>query len=344
MVFYMKTYWAKIYRQKLELSILSLIILLILSLIGYITLPDKKPPTSFQNQSNQSRDRWLKSLADQGPQQAYQELKQQYLADPFTGHQQAHIFGELLYQSLGFDGIKVCDNSLGFGCFHGLIIAAINHQGINSIYKIDQVCIDKYGPLGLGCQHGIGHGIMEYLGLTKLPEALELCHSLTWKGKLLGCQSGALMEYISPNSLGSTPQSTQNLFLTLTQPLGPCPNLSAQFQMACYYEMRRWWDSIYHHNFYQMSKICDSLDQDQLIKVCLMGVGYTIAEDNQFNFEKTIQRCNLLDKGLNRNYCFYGLNWAFKDNNYLDLAEKSCKLLDPSLNQACHLESDLTKY
>ena len=89
-------------------------------------------------------------------------------------------FGDALYHTTSLKGIHICDSKFGFGCYHSFLEEAITDKGLSAINDLDNECSKQFSKGG-SCQHGIGHGILSYLGDDKLSQALTLCTTLKSK-------------------------------------------------------------------------------------------------------------------------------------------------------------------
>src|SRR6185436_4304211 len=148
---------------------------------------------------NNIKHKYTQSIKDLGPAKAYEIFKQDVtkITSPGSQHLLAHVMGTELYTELGLEGLSVCDDSFAFGCYHSFLGTAINQEGLGILNTVDQICNEKKSDAKSGCQHGIGHGIIGYLGYdqAQLLEALKYCEQLTYFGPLAGCGSGVFMEY-----------------------------------------------------------------------------------------------------------------------------------------------------
>lgn len=157
-----------------------------------------------------------KNIEDMGGREAYQTFKQQYENVPFDAqHSASHLFGESLFHSLGLPGISVCDSDFSFGCYHGFFTKAVSEQGLVVVSDLDVACTAVTDAQSISaCQHGIGHGILEYVGPLHLSRALEACTNTHQSNPLVGCTSGVFMEYNVPLSV-----SENGVFSTTARPL-----------------------------------------------------------------------------------------------------------------------------
>ena len=75
----------------------------------------------------------IKTLADKDPKSAWELVKKTFIENGEVvgnAHGLAHIVGHGIYNKYGIDGIKICDNTFSFGCFHGVTEAMLEKVGV----------------------------------------------------------------------------------------------------------------------------------------------------------------------------------------------------------------------
>ncbi len=259
---------------------------------SFVLLSGKTNTPVSKERISQSRSVWMQSIKRDGPDRAYAQLKSQYAQEPHgKRHEMTHLFGEVLFQTLGVNGIGTCDAENEFGCYHGFLSKAVRAEGIGIIHDLDLACIKNSGPREHACQHGIGHGILEYLGRDRLVEALDLCAELSWKEDIGGCGGGVFMEYNLPTVLtadgvetGVRPQVGNNIY-------EPCDSIPSQYRMNCLFTIVQWWGRQFDHDFTTLGTLCLRLPKPQEITTCFEGIGQIAAPTNNYNVEKTIAAC-----------------------------------------------------
>ncbi|MDP3779280.1 MAG: polysaccharide deacetylase family protein [bacterium] len=237
----------------------------------------------------QERSRIKKKISRFDGGTAYEWFKSAY---GFFGQQHllGHIFGEELYNKYGISGLSTCDSEFIFACYHGFLGKALSAEGLGAVEKLGKEC-DQKKQDRLGCDHGVGHGIVAYLGDKKLTEALESCARLSWKGLVGGCSGGVFMEYNFKNS--HIPENGDISIRTLDDknPFAPCDSLPERFQYACYYEQPDWWSHVYREDFIKVAKLCDSLKNKEYKDFCFIGTGRIIAQAKKYEVKDTIELC-----------------------------------------------------
>lgn len=310
-----------------------------------ITKPssDSSPPAFSSKTGNVGgvRSYWSKAIDQLGPTQTYTNFKENVrLRDTESQHVLAHIFGALLYEKAGAEGIGVCDGEFAFGCYHSFFGRAIADKGQAVVTSLDQACIKKFGPLGTGCQHGIGHGLMEYYG-TKLDLALTGC-LVTQKIALLGCTSGVFMEYNFPVITGSETATTSLRKLDPAQPYEPCPNTPAKFQKSCYFELPQWWYQVYERNDQVMGRLCQDISEQPHRENCFRGLGNTIGPRTNFDLKSGLDICRTMPSIEGNTLCLAGLSWSwFAEPSKRPVSSKPCQDLANRQKETCLKKSDL---
>lgn len=341
--------------KKIPLTGIAFAVVLFLALL-YIDgrVSQRNEPARGDTSLNSSRGnidaqkekiKWSKRIDQIGAGDAYKEFKDAYAASNFgIQHTAAHIFGSLLYEKVGLEGITICDSTFAFGCFHSFFGTILADKGLEVIKALDRSCIEKYGPLGTGCQHGIGHGLMEYMGHNNLVKALDACGYTTQKIRKFGCTSGVFMEYNVPLTLGSVEAVTQPREFDLRRPYSPCPDVPDKFQESCYYELGQWWDKIFNSDYVKLGRLCDGVDNRVNRESCFLGVGNVAAPSSEYIVGETINKCRKMPNKRGELICRAGASWSFfASPEYKRLAPDVCKGLMPDNQFTCTKESDLIK-
>lgn len=336
-----------------KIIVITLTVLMLGGAISYFYY--KKSGSSINSQvltgSEISRDiieekKRLISLMDKmGTKKTYQQFKSEYENVHFgRQHTVAHIVGELIYEKEGINGLAICDATFAFGCYHSFFGKALAENGPDVISEMDKACIDKFGPLGTGCQHGIGHGLMEYFGHDKLISALDACSTTSQKNPLFGCTSGVFMEYNVPIVITASDAFTKPRKLDKKDPYNPCPNLLSKYQESCYNEMAQWWDKEgnYWKDYQKIGQLCQAIPESKNREACFLGTGNVAAPGSQYNVVEAIDKCNKMPTKETRLLCRSGASWSFFSSvTYRHLAAEVCDDLDLEAKSKCVQDSDL---
>lgn len=277
-----------------------------------------------------------------GAKKSYERIKE-FLStsDNVRQHSVAHIFGEVLYREQGLSGITVCDGSLGFGCYHSFFSKAIGERGKAIVAELDRTCVASYGVMGLGCPHGIGHGLGEYFGPSRVDEQLALCETLSWKGKYMGCQSGVFMEYNTPVTSGDGLVSTKPRPWEEDRPYGICLDVSEKFRPSCFLELPGWWEQVIPDNYKKMGDLCGRLKNPSDRESCFLGIGYITVQSHGYDMPRVKQICaSFSSQGAL--LCRAGASWSFFANpKYRQEASQLCEFDTEKEVSLCQHKSDL---
>lgn len=321
---------------KKKLTIIALLLLLGV-LLTLVLKEDGKSPKDIEG----IKGYVVKKISVLPPEEAYGEIKDEYRDESYSSqHLAAHYFGEALFEKLGKEGVLVCDEAFGFGCYHGLFIKAISEEGIEAAEELDKVCVEKHGVNGLGCPHGIGHGLGEYMGSDNLLSQLEVCSDLTWKGRLFGCQGGVFMEHNFPTVIGESTASFTVRKLEGENYYEPCSFLPEKFKSACYFEQASWWREVLSEDYQKMGELCSTINDNLQREDCFRGIGNTAAETSRYDIESVYEACEDMSSKEYELLCRAGASWAFFANP--DKRSLSSRICEGSGNKNLCLEkSDL---
>jgi hypothetical protein len=278
---------------------------------------------------------WKEQVALLGPRAAYAAFQSYEMPpDGSSEHKLAHIMGESLYEVSGFRAITICDESHGYGCSHGFFLRAIAENGFDAIPELDHLCLQESDPvLATGCQHGMGHGLLETSGYN-LSRALELCSGTAQIVPLLGCASGVYMEYFRP--MGERPKAFDE-----SEPYEPCASLPGDYQMTCYFHLGEWYWSILNGDQAKAKSLCSALSGDSRTH-CFLGIGVAIPRSPLFA-QQYIEKCEsfLEHDAL---VCRAGLSWRFFTlPKFRSRTHELCVYFDIEKTRACEHLADFTE-
>jgi hypothetical protein len=278
---------------------------------------------------------WVKKIQEEGAENAYKTLLRTYGNESsLIQHSKAHEFGAALYSVLGEKGITICDSSFGFGCYHSFFIAAISDKGQKVIPQLYETCIKAYGILGTGCQHGIGHGILEYVSPKEVLTATTLCDGIQTR-TYLGCSDGVFMDYYFPLEQNASGVSVIRRNLDKKNPYFPCDQVTAKYQPSCYYELGKYLTSEPSGSSY-----CSGITGTEEKFACFLGFGSSVAEMKNYDIQETTATCT---NSENPSVCMTGAAWSFYANPKYT-AQEGTLCLSSADTQQCLEKSDLTKY
>ena len=311
-------------------------LLLGVGIIGYLIFSDSRPTTPIPDDAVKDVAYWSQKITALGGAEAYQ-LFSTFYDDAQIGlqHENAHIFGEALYKVEGIPGVAVCDSNYAFGCYHSFFGFALLDKGLGIIADLDQACIDVYGRKGLGCQHGIGHGVLVELGYDALTPSLEACSTLDWKEPIGGCTSGVFMEF---NFHTMSEDGTRQL--DERGPHYPCFDVPQKFKEACYFEQPQWW-LVGDGDYIVTGERCDAAPSAVERTACYRGVGNTTAGQSGFSVTTIKQSCGMMPHDEGELLCLEGAAWLMSaEPGFEDIWEQVCDHLTGDSLRRCIASKD----
>lgn len=323
-----------------RIALFSASLVLILGLLGaavWVMLAGttKKQPIpqgAAASELRKMKDEFVQNIQALGPEAAYAQFVEHAPAQTLDPHDQAHAFGEALYETNGLNGLKYCDASFEFGCYHSFFGVAVHNEGIGTLTKFDEACKDKYGTQNLPCQHGIGHGILVYTDYDKLEDALELCETISDR-PTGGCSSGVFMEYNF-----HTMDDVRNYIREAGEDMyAPCNTLPARFQMSCYFEQVQWWQNIYHNNFKKIGELCAPLAKNRgNYEACYNGTGNYVAAAAELDTDRIIELCSEMPTEEATGLCHEGASWrVWPEDEGEKRAHALCEALPEPYSSQC---------
>ncbi|MEX0917808.1 MAG: hypothetical protein WDZ93_01495 [Candidatus Paceibacterota bacterium] len=281
---------------------------------------------------------WAAAVAEKGGRKAYMWFGEVYShLSEVQQHSYAHVFGEALYKTEGIPGVAVCDSGYGFGCYHSFFGRALIENGLSILSELDQACIDAYGPKGLGCQHGIGHGVIAELGYDELNKSLEACMRLNWQGPIGGCTSGVFMEY----NFATMQQAD------MRQPgewgmHHPCTEVDDRYIEACYFEQPAWWSALNGQDYAAVGDLCSEIEDQKGREACYRGAGNVIAGLQEYDVDEMLAACGTMPDREGEMLCIEGAVWIVSNQPaFKDEWERLCDSLDGEYHRRCLMSHDL---
>lgn len=221
-------------------------------------------------------------------------LLKAYPEEPGDAHELAHIIGETAYTKYGVKGFEWCDSAFTFGCFHGVILAAIKaHGNSESVIKtLADGCqaTAKNQNAKNSCAHGIGHGLM-WIRSYDMLISYQICDRLYTDEKLLFmCWDGVSMENVvrrgdTAQNLAIYPWKDDDIYF-------PCDSIPLKYQAACVREQ-----------IYLIRLVLFNTDTSRSIDYCMHflergtriqcfgSLGGALYQDDPLNTERIIREC-----------------------------------------------------
>lgn len=293
-------------------------------------------PSRYNEQdSGYNKAYWRGEISRHGAEESYASFLQRNSSVPeVRQHLFAHAMGEALFEELGIEAVIVCTDAFSFGCYHGFSSRAIATGGIEALLKLDAACTQKFGNLS-GCKHGLGHGILEYVGYGKIERALSMCAELVSQPTpLLGCTSGVFMEYLSPltDSFGGLESGSR--MIDYAHPYAPCTEVAEEYQNSCYFELGQWFRQTPNTDY---GGLCDALTGSRKEK-CFLGIGTDMTRG--WKDAATLIRQCARYSSENELACRAGAAWSLVGTQ---TAVQLCSYENTARSQKCIELADLTE-
>ena len=295
-------------------------LLLCAAVIGavFLTHTEEAPPSGNQLQVAAERTYWVHAIERAGSKDAYALfVSSNTVRTPNVQHSASHLMGEALYTALGIEGIGVCDDAFSFGCYHGFFSRVISEYGVESVATLDTECIALGAAERGPCQHGIGHGVLQYFGYDRLNEALDACTLTDRIDQTSGCPSGVFMEFnvpLSENERGESVVLPRPF--DIDNPYAPCDTVAESFVASCYYELPQWWAQIFENDYEKLSSLCAGLSDQKFSELCFLKIGNLVVSNSTTDTSEIEMVCTSMATQAGTARCLFGaaetLSWDAK--------------------------------
>ncbi|OGI67204.1 hypothetical protein A3A05_00565 [Candidatus Nomurabacteria bacterium RIFCSPLOWO2_01_FULL_41_12] len=270
----------------------------------------------------------IKSMATSNPNKAWGYLKNSYIVDGQVvgnAHEFAHIVGNLAFEKFSLDGIKVCDATFAFGCFHGVTEKMLLSEGLGVIKSIENGCLEIFPPDKsqdyTSCIHGTGHGVYSFEG-GDMKEALIDCDIISEPYRQY-CYDGVFMERSS--------QPDAKIFDN-KNPWKFCTDLPERYHRNC----ARYQSQIFLGAFGSLGSVkavgknCALGSSVLLRETCYESLGYYIAQQSLGKMSEILESCkqmpNTDGQSEGGEICMMGGAIESVFQKYLDFRDTSYRL------------------
>lgn len=269
---------------------------------------------------------WIATIGQRGSSEAYEEFMM-YAGrlEPKRQHEEGHAFGGALFETLGVDGLSVCDDHFNYACNHEFLGRAIGILGVNSVRSLNEKCAERGSEYVPSCRHGTGHGLVTYLGYTieSLQKSLSVCDTLSPSTGFNDCYHGAFMEYALQSMLGEDGKTRP---LPDTEPYALCDRFNGAQKSACIFLQPRWlsralWEAgtlDAADRFRRIGSECEKLEVQAMIQVCFEGAGDIAPVEAAYRPEDAYGFCEASSQAEeNRRHCTLWARNKIESNTYL---------------------------
>lgn len=286
---------------------------------------------------------WESRIRILGAHAAYEEFVRSVAGkDSIEEHEEAHTFGDALYDAMGEAGLAVCDGRASYGCYHAVVGHTIAEKGLGEVGALVRYCHASIGTDPLSCQHGVGHGLVGHFGYDKedLDKALAVCKDQAVPDIIDSCYSGAIMEYNMRTMLGAdaTVRPVDG------DALAPCDTVAPEYQHVCAFQEPQWWLQVLGKDktpdagmYEKLGALCDEMEQELSIRrACYEGLGEDTPAAVQYNPSVAAALCSASSTDtLNQLFCLsYAAN-GIAERRGQDEGLKVCAALAGTALQYC---------
>lgn len=335
---FLRIYWLLFAAIGILVAAIAVVSLEIIT--SYNTQQQQKPTLAMSASSTiphvtdtEAFNKYLHTALEEKEPKAVQELLLELYADAEGGeqHMAFHYFGEKLYEVKGVDGLPLCEQWYGFGCYHGFLLDAVDTQGYEVVPFLDEACYQMGRTMDTEtCQHGIGHGLLEFSGRNPL-KAVAACDLVDDVYSKLGCASGVFMEYFAPTMSNQRTLQSQMPPYDEKNPLDVCSELTGIVQATCLFEIHSWWEDGVHLPPTTVEALCNSVADQEAREFCLIGYG---------NFKgpyvsNAAPFCDEFVVPESRTLCRAGILWAAEHHNDSPNPTAACTDLEEGYRDMC---------
>lgn len=303
--------------MKLRLLLFSVLLITSLALVFILLvgiLGSRISPLDVNASLSVQEEYWIEDISERGPKEAYAYFESLVSnVEPSRQHTLAHVMGGALYKVLGNDGLSYCTDEYSYGCYHEFLGQAIHEGGIPVIELLSSRCELILKSQSLGCQHGIGHGILGYFGydFEALVDSLSNCELLGDETVSRSCFGGVFMEYNTETLLSD--QARNRAFDPELGYMYPCSSLDKPWQASCYFWQIQWWLALDRSEIpdldMRVDRIggrCAVIRDDLARRECFRGIGYNLPGEANYDVEAVSAFCQSIPSLVGKTECAAG--------------------------------------
>lgn len=255
---------------------------------------------------------------------------------PIRAHSLAHTFGAALYKTGGVEEFSLCPDVFLYGCYHDFVGVAVSEHGFDVLEDLAADCEMIPGHTPFPCKHGLGHGILGYLGYTPsaLNEALAVCTKLDPYDVWSGCADGVFMEY-NLREMVALENDSQGRFdprqISDENRLTPCVSIDARYRASCVFELPLWWVHArsdlrtLRERLVSVSHYCSDAALGAHSRICFEGLGYFAAAFADLSPDNALPLCDGAPSAREHLFCLSGIVRRFQTErrpDFLSLCQR----------------------
>lgn len=225
---------------------------------------------------------------------------------PFDGasHLLNHTAGVSAYRTHGTSGIIFCKDYFLQSCYHGFLIEFIAEHGIEKIGDVITECASAGHHVVSQCSHGIGHGLLAWIGYKELPQAFGWCDSIALRHPDLvveQCYNGVAMENHWAVHEGGDPSPDR--WINDNDIFFPCtdPRIARDWRLACWQNQASVFFEHFKGDYKKTYNACKSVAEAPYRDACLNNLARQMHPGAEGSSAKARMLCNMMseeDRGL----------------------------------------------
>jgi hypothetical protein len=257
---------------------------------------------------------------------------------PFDGqsHLINHTVGDWIYKKYGKDGLPYCRDYFLSSCHHGFIIRAVSEEGRSVLIDIMKSCWDSGTTVATQCAHGIGHGVLAWVGYANLDKALVECDEVAKKSPnfpLFNCHDGVFMENLWAVHDGNV---SEDQWLRDDDLNYPCNDkrIDKKYWGACWANQPSRMYQMMGGDFAAVGRECLKLTDSNLKSICFNAIARQIHPTTQGSIDKTFELCNQMPLGWQEE-CIYSVAKSAFSVGDRERPFEMCKRMPEGVNAVC---------
>ncbi|MEJ0021799.1 MAG: hypothetical protein WDN47_04470 [Candidatus Doudnabacteria bacterium] len=291
------------------------------------------PIDQFRNLNYQDQLDLIKRAAEADPVKTWTYVKSAFLINgqqAENAHEFAHLVGNGMYSKYGLDGITNCDETFGFGCFHGVSQELLEQKGVSVVKEIQSRCIQIFPPDKTqnynGCIHGMGHGLLTWEHF-QVGKALLDCDNLDQLYQNY-CYDGVFMEHASDLAQNEFDPAHSWQF---------CSALADKYHYNCARYQSQVFLTRFGIDIPKIGAYCAQAPDEISSSTCSESLGYYITDMNLGKLPQILRSCSQI-KGDGSYHCIIGASREVAFQTYVgwqETAEALCESLPANWKNQC---------
>lgn len=276
----------------------------------------------------------LSTVQNESPREALVELEklsEENEAVLQLCHPLVHEIGHGAYAKYADVGAALSyqNDVCGSGYIHGVIESYIDEHGYSADALAKLCSTYGVGAVRDNCYHGVGHGLMFYLG-NNVPSSVAACDALQDQKARLRCSEGVFMENFASDEVNHPSEylNRDDIFYICRAQTKPYQKDTCYFYAPTYY-------LTLHPGAYNAAFDWCKGAEDWFIGTCIKGTSSRVTKENSKRISYAAHECLKLPAEF-QNKCAAGIgSYHFTQYANADKTRAMCNKLYPPLINAC---------